>query len=91
VVCATGVPHSLQNLEFGGSSMPHDPQDTPAAVSAPRPSAVLSTSVSCHRWSAMSVVSPCLLRYEVLSFVVPSGRPRMRENRVRSLAEVGGS
>jgi len=31
------------------------------------------------------------LRHEVLSFVVPSGRPRMRENRVRSLAEVGGS
>src|ERR1700756_4151226 len=30
-------------------------------------------------------------RHEVLSFVVPSGRLRMRENRVRSLAEVGVS
>ena len=31
-----------------------------------------STSVSCHRWSAMSVISPCHLRHEVLrpSFVV---------------------
>jgi hypothetical protein len=56
----TGAPHSLQKLEFGGNSVSHDPQDTPAAVSAPRPSPVLSTSVSCHRWSAMSVISPCL-------------------------------
>src|SRR6516165_6204187 len=55
----TGAPHSLQNLEFGGSSVPHDPHDSPAAVSAPRPS---STSVSCHRWSTVSVISPCHLR-----------------------------
>jgi hypothetical protein len=24
VACVTGAPHSLQNLEFGGSSVPHD-------------------------------------------------------------------
>ena len=34
----TGAPHSLQNLEFSGSSVPHDPPDRPVAVSAPRPS-----------------------------------------------------
>src|SRR5215472_9082642 len=62
--CVTGAPHSLQNLEFGGSSVPHDPQDSPAAVSAPR--LLSSTSVSCHRWSAMSAISPCHLRREVL-------------------------
>jgi hypothetical protein len=57
-------------LEFGGSSVPHEAHDSPAAVSAPR--LLSSTSVSCHRWSTMSVVSPCLLGYEVLrpSYVV---------------------
>src|SRR5882757_451304 len=63
--CLRGVPHSLQNLEVGGSSAPHDPQDTPAAVSAPRSSRVFSTSVSFHCWSTMSVISPCHLRDEV--------------------------
>src|SRR3954452_25268158 len=62
----TGAPHSLQNLEFGGSSVPHDPQSSPVAVSPPPPSPLGSTSVSFHRWSAMSVISPCHLRYEVL-------------------------
>jgi hypothetical protein len=67
-----GVPHSLQNLEFGGSSVPHDPHDSPDAVTAPRPSPVPPMTVSCHRWSAMSVISPCHLRDEVLklSYVV---------------------
>ena len=32
VVVATGAPHSLQNFEFGGSSVPHDPHTTAAAV-----------------------------------------------------------
>src|SRR6185312_17251529 len=50
----TGAPHALQNLEFGGSSAPHDPHDSPVAVSAPRLS---STPVSCHRWSTVSVIS----------------------------------
>src|SRR6476660_4528345 len=71
--CVTGAPHSLQNLEFGDSSFPHDPHDSPVAVSAPRPSSPLgSTSVSFHRCSVMSVVSPCHLRDEVLrlSYVV---------------------
>src|ERR1700730_8322354 len=73
----TGAPHSLQNLEFGGSSVPHDPHGSPAAVSAPRP--LSSTSVSCHRWSTMSVISQCHLRHEVLrpSYVVSfETRPR---------------
>jgi hypothetical protein len=57
-----GAPHSLQNLEFGGSSVPHDPHDSPVAVGAPRPS---STPISFHCWSAMSVVSLRHLRDEV--------------------------
>src|SRR6185436_12236608 len=64
--CVTGAPHSLQNLEFGGSSVPHDPQSSPVAVSPPPPSRLGSTSVSFHRWSTMSVISPCHLRHEVL-------------------------
>jgi hypothetical protein len=32
VAVATGVPHSLQNFEFGGSSVPHDPHTKAAAV-----------------------------------------------------------
>jgi hypothetical protein len=36
--------------QFGGSSVPHDPHGSPAAVSAPRPS---SMPVSFHRWSAI--------------------------------------
>jgi hypothetical protein len=32
VVVATGVPHALQNFEFGGSSAPHDPHTKAAAV-----------------------------------------------------------
>ena len=64
VACVSGAPHSLQNLEFGGSSVPHDPHASPVAVSPPPPSPLGSTSVSCHRWSAMSVISPCHLRHE---------------------------
>ena len=30
----TGTPHSLQNLEFGGSSVPQDPHDSPVAITA---------------------------------------------------------
>src|SRR6476619_2629506 len=71
---ATGAPHSLQNLELGGSSVPHDPHDSPAAVSAPRLSPAPSTLVSFHRCSAMSVISPGHLRDEVSrpSYVVYS-------------------
>ena len=32
VAVATAAPHSLQNFEFGGSSVPHDPHTTAAAV-----------------------------------------------------------
>ena len=54
LTCVTGAPHSLQNLEFSGSSVPHDPHDTPVAVRAPPPS---STSVSFHRGSTMSFIA----------------------------------
>src|SRR6476620_2669912 len=63
--CVTGAPHSLQNLEFGGSSVPHDPQSSPVAVSPPPPSPLGSTSVSFHCWSEMSGISTCHLRDEV--------------------------
>src|SRR6476620_4382338 len=62
----TGAPHLLQNRESRGSSVLHDPHDSPAAVSAPRPSSPHgSSSISCHRWSGMSVISLCHLRDEV--------------------------
>jgi hypothetical protein len=32
VAIATGAPHSLQNFEFGGGSVPHDPHTKAAAV-----------------------------------------------------------
>src|SRR5262249_8511151 len=73
LTCVTDAPHSLQNLELGESSVPHEPHDSPAAASAPRPSSPMgSTSVSCHRWSTMSAILPCPSRHEVLrpSYVV---------------------
>jgi len=72
VACRTGAPHSLQNLAVAPNCVPHDPQDSPVAVSSPPPSPLWLTSVSFHCWSAMSVTSPCHLRYEVsrLSYVV---------------------
>src|SRR6476659_8545498 len=81
VACVSGTPHSLQNLELRGSSVPHDPHGSPAAVSAPRPSPLGSTSISCHRWSAMSVISPCHLRHKVLRpsyLVIFKTWPRLR-------------
>ena len=70
--CVIGAPHSLQNFESGGSSVPHAAQINPVAVSPPPPSPLGSTSVSFHRCSMMSVISPCHLRHEVLrlSYVV---------------------
>ena len=68
----TCVPHSLQNLAVGLDCAPQEPQNSPVAVSPPPPSPLGSTSVSFHRWSTMSVISPCHLRHEVLrpSYVV---------------------
>src|SRR6476661_699205 len=63
--CVTGAPHSLQNLEFGGSFVPHDRHGSPVTVSPPPPSPLVSTSVSCHRWSTVSVISPCCSRYHL--------------------------
>ena len=45
--------------------MPHDLHGSSAAVSAPPPSPLGSTSVSFHCWSTMSVISACHLRHEV--------------------------
>jgi hypothetical protein len=47
VAVATGAPHSLQNFEFGGNSVPHDPQTKAAAVtSRGRPTVVHINIVS---------------------------------------------
>ena len=35
VAVATAAPHSLQNFEFGRSSVPHDPHTKAAAVMSP--------------------------------------------------------
>src|SRR5882672_8465580 len=72
LTCVTGAPHSLQNLEFSGSSVPHDPHDSTVTVSPPPPPWLGSTSVSFHRCSAMSVISPSHIRDKVLrlSYVV---------------------
>src|SRR6185437_476076 len=59
----TGAPHSLQNLEFRGSTVPHDAHDSPGAVSPPSP--LVSTSVSFHCSSAMSGILLCHLGDEV--------------------------
>ncbi len=87
VACVSGAPHSLQNLEFGGSSVPHDPQNSPVAVSPPPPSPLGSTSVSFHRCSVMSVISPCHLRHEVLrlSYVVSFETRFPESSRIHSL------
>src|SRR5258705_3443689 len=60
------APHSPQNLAVVLGCVPHDPQTSPVAVSPPPPSPLGSTSVSFHRCSVMSVISPCHLRHEHL-------------------------
>src|SRR5258705_2985926 len=87
VARSRGVPHSLQNLELGGSSVPHDPQNSPVAVSPPTPSPLGSTSVSFHRCSVMSVISPGHLRHEVLrpSYVAFIETPSSTAGPVRPL------
>ena len=47
VSCAViGAPHLLQNLEFGGSSVPHDPHTKAAAVmSRGQPTVVRSLTI----------------------------------------------
>ncbi|MGO9031468.1 hypothetical protein, partial [Mycobacterium sp.] len=47
VAVATATPHSLQNFEFGGSAVPHDPHTRAAAViSRGQPTVVHVTIVS---------------------------------------------
>jgi len=77
------VPHSPQNLAGGLDCAPQEPQNNPVAVSPPPPSPLGSTSVSCHRCSVMSVISPRHLAHEVL-------RPRMSSlsRRVRPVRTV---
>jgi hypothetical protein len=48
VAVATAAPHSLQNLEFGGRSVPHDPHDSLAAVISPDPARCRSRQILCH-------------------------------------------
>ena len=61
VACVSGAPHSLQNLELGGSSVPHDPQNSPVAVSR---TATIPAGVH------VSIVSP--LVNDVRHIAVPS-------------------
>jgi hypothetical protein len=65
LTCVTGAPHSLQNLEFGGSSVPHDPHPNRVAVmSSPRTSHLfLNTLRSGDRLVPISRVA----------FLLPSG------------------
>ena len=51
VAVATAAPHALQNFEFGGSSVPHDPHTKAVAVMS-RDQPPSFTSLSCHRWPA---------------------------------------
>ena len=51
VACASRAPHSLQNLAVALNSVPHELQDGPTAVRAPRPCPPSSTSIWCHRCS----------------------------------------
>src|ERR1700752_2282572 len=52
-----GALHLLQNRESGGSSVPHDPHTKAAAVMS-RGTPLAFTSISCHRRSDLSVISP---------------------------------
>src|ERR1700682_2871806 len=66
---ATGVPYSLQNWAVVPNWEPHDPQNGPAAFDPP-PTPLGSTSVSFHRWSTMSVISPRPLPHEVFETLI---------------------
>jgi hypothetical protein len=54
VACVSGAPHLLQKSESGGRCVPQDVHDSPVVVS---PSPLGSTSIWCHRRSAVSVIS----------------------------------
>src|SRR6478672_2377403 len=45
LTCVTGAPHSLQNLELGGSSVPHDPHTTAATVMSRRHPTVVHVDI----------------------------------------------
>src|SRR6478672_10261837 len=81
----TGVPQSLQNLAVGLDGAPQEPQENAVAVSPPPPSPLGSTSVSFHRCSVTSVISPCHLRHEVFR---PIARlPRRVADRVAAMGQ----
>jgi hypothetical protein len=80
-----GVPHSLQNLEIGGSSVPHDVHDSVVAVSPPppvRPTATSSSAVGLTdrialRRATWSCVSHSGISSEALqTSAIPCGRNR---------------
>jgi hypothetical protein len=52
VVFVTGAPHSLQNLAFALSSVPHDPHNSPDAVMSRGHPTVVPRH--CHRWPSNS-------------------------------------
>jgi hypothetical protein len=62
-------------LEFRGSSVPQDAHSSPVAVN--RPPLLSTTSVSCHRCSVLSGISPCHLRREVLKPSISSNSRRL--------------
>ena len=83
LACVTGAPHSLQNLEFGGSSVPHDPHNSPVAVSPPPPSPlgsiaalVIASSWNRARVSAMANEACVAPRLSAARTTTPLGRSR---------------
>src|SRR5260370_21243571 len=66
VAVGTAAPHSLQNFEFGGNSIPHDPHTKSAAVMSrgqptvvPRHYRVSACQPACAR-SPLRSATPCL-------------------------------
>src|SRR6516165_4887636 len=63
-VAETAAPHSLQNLEFGGSSMPHAAQANPVAIMAsPRPSRCGPRSQAFSPYRDSDPATACKRRY----------------------------
>ena len=72
--CVSRAPHSVQNFAVGLDCAPQETQTGAVKVSPPPPTPLGSMSASCHRCSAMSVISLRYPRHEVLgpSYLVSS-------------------